>query len=322
MGGGNFMKVLGISAGTKDGSNDSLVKEALMGAREAGAEIEFIRLFDLDIKHCTGCISCVMSLMTGRGGKCVLKDDFEWLLDKMLDADGIILSSPIFEKGAAGITHNICDRFGPRTDRAHIVISTKIAEETGGALPDQRLLKDKVISFMGIGGSDWSTRVECDHAMIAMSPMWTVVENIVFQWSKTIIVEDEKIAKANALGRNLAEAAKDIENAKYVGAPGVCPHCHSHEFYLSPDSTHAICCLCGIEGDVAVEDGKTVFKFGEEQFGKAHNALSGKFLHADDIKHNEGRLIEVKKSEDYKNRVRKYRDFIQATKPNRVSAGE
>jgi|GEM_PF-5335397 len=27
---------------------------------------------------------------------CVLKDDFDWLLDKMLDADGIIFANPIF----------------------------------------------------------------------------------------------------------------------------------------------------------------------------------------------------------------------------------
>ncbi|MDR1797789.1 MAG: flavodoxin family protein [Clostridiales Family XIII bacterium] len=311
------MKVLGISAGTKDGSNDSLVKEALMGAKEEGAEIEFIRLLDLDIKHCTGCIACVLSLMTGKGGKCALHDDFEWLLDKMLDADGIILSSPIFEKGAAGITRNVCDRFGPRTDRAHIIISSKIAEETGGTQPDLRLLKEKAISFMGIGGSDWSTRVECDHAMIAMSPMWTVVENIVFQWSKTIVVEDEKVAKAHALGRNLAKAAADPASAAYIGEPGFCPHCHSHEFYLSPGSTRAICCLCGMEGDIAVEGGKAVFRFEEEELGKAHDDLSGKFIHADQIKENEGRLIEVKKSDEYRRRVQRYKDFISGTVPER-----
>ena len=41
---------------------------------------------------------CVQSVLGGRGGKCVLKDDFDWLLDKMLDADGIVFSTPIFEK--------------------------------------------------------------------------------------------------------------------------------------------------------------------------------------------------------------------------------
>lgn len=69
------MKILGISGGNKNGANDCMCKEALLAAKEQGAEIEFVRLMDLDIKHCTGCKACVMSLFSGRGNMCVLKDD-------------------------------------------------------------------------------------------------------------------------------------------------------------------------------------------------------------------------------------------------------
>ncbi len=58
-------KVLGVSFGTKNGNNDCICKEALMGAVEEGCEVEFIRAQDLDIRHCTGCIACVKSLMSG-----------------------------------------------------------------------------------------------------------------------------------------------------------------------------------------------------------------------------------------------------------------
>ena len=112
------MKVLGISAGTGGGSNDAMCKEALMGAKELGAEIEFINLHKLSIRHCTGCKACVMSLFSGKGNACVLKDDFQWLVDKMYEADGIVWAVPIFEKGAPGIFHTIMDRFGPRLDWA------------------------------------------------------------------------------------------------------------------------------------------------------------------------------------------------------------
>ena len=64
------MKVLGISAGTNGGSNDAMCKEALMGAKELGAEIEFINLHKLSIRHCTGCKACVMSLFSGKGNLC------------------------------------------------------------------------------------------------------------------------------------------------------------------------------------------------------------------------------------------------------------
>ncbi|WP_277935409.1 NAD(P)H-dependent oxidoreductase [Parablautia muri] len=80
----------------------------------------------------------------------------------MLDADGILFAVPIFEKGAPGNFHTLMDRFGPRLDRGNAVIGIQIAEEKGGKIPVPRILKDKVISYMGIGGSDWMTQIECD----------------------------------------------------------------------------------------------------------------------------------------------------------------
>ena len=61
------MKVLGISAGTNGGGNDAMCKEALMGAKELGAENEFINLHKLSNRHCTGCKACVMRLFSGKG---------------------------------------------------------------------------------------------------------------------------------------------------------------------------------------------------------------------------------------------------------------
>ena len=53
------MNPLGIPYGTMNGSNDTMAKEALMGAQEAGAEIELIDAVILNIRHCTGCKTCV-----------------------------------------------------------------------------------------------------------------------------------------------------------------------------------------------------------------------------------------------------------------------
>ncbi len=91
------MKILGISFGT-NGNNDTMCKIALKGAK-AGAEVEFIQMSSINIKHCTGCCACVKTLLSGKGSICVLKDDFEWLLDKMKDADGIVVSDLFLKKG-------------------------------------------------------------------------------------------------------------------------------------------------------------------------------------------------------------------------------
>lgn len=309
------MKILGISAGRKNGNNDSMCKEALMGAREAGAEIEFIRLLDLDIKHCTGCIVCVNTLMSGKGGICSLKDDFEWLKDKILDADGVIFSVPIFEKGALGMFRTLLDRFGPRMDRANNVIGTKIARETGGIEPDQRILKNKAVSYMALGGSEWTTRVQCDMELFSLVPMWKTINNEVFDWSTNIVIDDERIKKINEIGKNLAHAALDIENSEYLGDSGICPHCHSRNFYLNNESNEAICCLCGIVGEIKVTDGKISFLFPEEQLSHAHNTMPGKLIHVSDIKNTVDILTNLKKSDIYKDRIKKYKEFIQPLLP-------
>lgn len=309
------MKILGISSGFKNGNNDSMCKEALMGAKEAGAEIEFINLHNLDLKYCTGCVTCAISLFSGKGNRCSLKDDFDWLLDKMLESDGIVFATPVFVKGTPGIFHTLIDRFGPRIDRGNNVIATKISEEKGGKIPDPRILKDKVVSYMGIGGSDWTTRIQCDHGLQAMTPMWKIIDNEVFPWSKGIIMEDDKVSRVHQIGVNLAEAAKDIASASFQGKPGVCPHCNSRNFYLNDNSSEAICCQCGIIGEIKVVNGKIVFEFPEEQLEHAHDTLSGKLIHAGDIQNNESTNMESRNSDEYKNRVNNYREFISASIP-------
>lgn len=309
------MKIAGVSFGGANGANDSMCKEALMGAKEMGAEIEFIHLLDWNIKNCTGCVSCAICLVSGKGNHCSIKDEFDDFLFRLLDADGVLFCTPIFEKGATGLFHTITDRFGPRLDRGNNLVATKIGEKTGGIVPDPRILKDKVVSFIGIGGSDWSTRVQCDCGMLALTPAWKIINNECFSWSKNIILEQEKVNLVHQIGVNLANAAKDIQKAQYQGEPGVCPHCHSKNFFLSPGSTHAICCLCGIEGEIKIVNNKLIFDFTESQIEHAHDTLSGKFLHAEDIKNNEEQNMAARKTMEYKEKVNKYKAFISPTPP-------
>ena len=68
------MKILGVTCGRKNSNTEILVKEALMGAEEAGAEVELVRLHDLTIKPCTGCNSCVIDLFEkGGAGHCMIR---------------------------------------------------------------------------------------------------------------------------------------------------------------------------------------------------------------------------------------------------------
>jgi multimeric flavodoxin WrbA len=309
------MKILGISFGSKNGANDSMCKEALMGAQELGAEVKFVHILDWDIKNCTGCVACSRSLVTGKGNLCSLKDDLEELLELILDADGIIMSTPVFEKGATGLFHTLNDRLGPRADKGMNIIGMKIAEEHGGKPIDPRWIKDKVISFMSIGGSDWGTGAQVDCAMLALPWAWKVVENKVFLWSKKILMDDSKIAEAHELGKNLAAAAADIEKARWIGPEGMCPHCHCNNFNIEPGSKKVVCCLCGIEGTLVDDGDRFSFVYPEARLQLAHDTLPGKFKHADDIKELEGSFMEFVKTDKYKTLMNKYKTYIEPLTP-------
>jgi multimeric flavodoxin WrbA len=101
------MKVIGIIASPhRDGSGAALVREALAGAREAGAEVQEVFLPDLRIEYCRDCRTC-----TGTG-RCAVKDDFQELRGQMREADGIILCSPTYGPGMAARMKNLVDRLG------------------------------------------------------------------------------------------------------------------------------------------------------------------------------------------------------------------
>jgi multimeric flavodoxin WrbA len=85
------IKVLGISTSPRlKGNSDLLLRQALAGTEDAGAETEYIRLRDLNIAPCIECNSCY------KKGTCVVEDDYQMLSSKMLEADRLIFATPIF----------------------------------------------------------------------------------------------------------------------------------------------------------------------------------------------------------------------------------
>ena len=85
------MKVLGIMGSPRiNGNTDLLLDEALKGAQSRGAETEKIVVDKLKISPCREYYGCL------KDGKCVIRDDMDGLYQKILDADAVIVASPIF----------------------------------------------------------------------------------------------------------------------------------------------------------------------------------------------------------------------------------
>jgi multimeric flavodoxin WrbA len=317
-----MVKILGVSGGSTNGTNDAMAREALMGAQEAGAEIEFIHLLNLNIKPCIGCVNCVTGpdgIMNGGSGKCIIKDDLPWFEDKYYDADGIIFVLPVFEKGIPGFFKCIQDRLcGPGHDIGMLMVAKNIREQKGittGKGPDPRAFRKRMASFISIGGSDWINKASCDLNLFALSPMLTVIDDVTFSWAKSVMMDDERIAKVHQIGVNIARAAKDPGHARFLGDPGICPNCHSRVMHLSDSSKQVECLVCGIVGELVIRNNKIEFEFGSEQYGRAHNTIPGKIKHVEDIGRIEGKFMQDKDTPEYKARVAKYKAFIQPSTP-------
>jgi multimeric flavodoxin WrbA len=86
------MKVLGIAGSLRKDSNTlHYVETALGELTEKGFDTELISLRNKEIKSCLGCYQCVEK------AACAQKDDdFAEILEKMKQADGIILGSPVY----------------------------------------------------------------------------------------------------------------------------------------------------------------------------------------------------------------------------------
>ena len=195
------MKILGVSLGTKNGNNDTMCRVALEAAKEKGAEIEFIHLLDWDIQYCSGCVACSRGLVMGKGMICSRQDDFKAFYEKVVEADGVLFVDPIFESGATGLYHSITDRMGPGHDTGMMMMLDGKLKEAGKEGLNPRYFRQKAISFVGIGGSDWAVRCETDHAMFALSPGWKVVNNEFFSWCKDVIMQDDKVERMKEIGR-------------------------------------------------------------------------------------------------------------------------
>ena len=92
----------------KNGNTAQLLQKALDGAADAGAEVKLIQLADLNFSGCISCFACKKLENPARG--CILKDDLAEILNGLVEADGIIMGSPIYFGAETGLYRNFLER--------------------------------------------------------------------------------------------------------------------------------------------------------------------------------------------------------------------
>ncbi len=91
----------------KRGNTDTLCREAMRGAREAGLRPRLVTLAGLRIAPCLGCFRCSGGQCRGR------KDDMNALLRDMAAAEGFVFATPVYFWNVSGLMKMFFDRLLP-----------------------------------------------------------------------------------------------------------------------------------------------------------------------------------------------------------------
>ncbi|MFC1722570.1 flavodoxin family protein [Nanoarchaeota archaeon] len=99
------MKVLAICGSPQKSNTFRMLSWILESCKDQNAQTAIINLKKLDLEYCLGCGVCYNS-----GKPCVIDDSIHPVLDKMRQADAIIIGSPNFYTNVTGLLKNFMDR--------------------------------------------------------------------------------------------------------------------------------------------------------------------------------------------------------------------
>lgn len=191
--GDDLMKVIGINGSArKDGNTAILIKTIFDELNKEGIETEMIQFAGHIIEPCKACWAC------GEKGNCVHHNDiFTEAFQKICEADGMILGSPVY---SANVSANM---------QAFLERAAVVADCNSGILRHKVGAAVAVARRAGaINTVDTMNHLFQNHEMfIAGSGYWNVAYG---RLSGDVLQDEEGINTMKTLGRNMAHLLKAL----------------------------------------------------------------------------------------------------------------
>jgi multimeric flavodoxin WrbA len=180
----------------RDGNTAAMLKMALAELEAAGVHTELVQLGGLHLRGCKACYGCVAR----QDARCAVGDDeLNGLIEKLLDADGIIIGSPTYFADVSTEVKALIDRAG-------------LVTRVNGNLLKRKL--GAAVVAVRRGGSI--------HAFDTINHLFLISEMIVVgssYWNLGIgrekgeVVDDEEgVATMRALGQNMAWLLEKLDD--------------------------------------------------------------------------------------------------------------
>lgn len=135
-------KIVVISSSPrKNGNSETLALELARGAEEAGGEVTFLRVADLKLNFCTGCMACQ------KLNRCVLKDGATDVMETVRAADTVVFASPVYYYAVSGQLKTFLDRMNPIYTAGHHF--TEVALISTAAEDDRAAMEGSIKDIQG-----------------------------------------------------------------------------------------------------------------------------------------------------------------------------
>lgn len=190
------MKVLAInSSARKDGNTAILIHTVLEELNKEGIETEFIQLAGQCIEPCLACFKCMH-------GNCIHKNDqFQFLFEKIKQADGILLGSPVYLANVSSNMQALLERAAVVCDMNEGLLKHKVgigvvASRRGGA----------------VNAIDTINHFFLNHEMfIVGSTYWNIAYG---QLPGDVLKDEEGLNNMKNLGQNMAYLLNTLKDHK------------------------------------------------------------------------------------------------------------
>lgn len=197
------MKVLAINGSPKSDGNTATALQAVLKELESeGIETEMITIGQKVVRGCIGCGWCGAQ----QKKRCVFDDEVNEWLPRIIEADGILLGSPVYYSGINGSLKSFLDRVyyvagGNGALMRHKVGAGVVAvRRSGGSTAFDQLNKYFLISEMVVVGSGY----------------WNIIHG---RLPGEASRDEEGLAIMRTLGRNMAWVLRSLDRNRKERPP-------------------------------------------------------------------------------------------------------
>ena len=178
------MKVVAFNGSArKDGNTAIMLNRALKALGEEGIEIEIVQLAGQKIQGCTACRAC----FENKNERCIINDDkVNEYIQKMLEADGILLGSPTYFGMMSPEMKALIDRAGfvcramPDSLKFKVGAAIAVARRAGAMTTFDAINHFFLINQMIVSGSSyWNIGIG-----LTRKGMWKKMTKACKQWKR------------------------------------------------------------------------------------------------------------------------------------------